>query len=342
MRTRSLGKTDIKITELGFGGAPLGNLYKEVSDEIANELVLEALDAGINYFDTSPYYGFGLSERRLGDALRTAADKNIVVSSKVGRLLEPDNSVTDSKVRYGFASPMPFKPVYDYSYDGVMRSFEASLQRLRLNQIDILYIHDLGQLIHGDGHDAMFKIAMEGGYKALDELRSEGTISAIGLGVNEWQVCEQVMEYGRFDCFLLAGRYTLLEQFALESFFPKCENYGATIILGGVYNSGVLATGTKTNTTLNYNYEPASDEIIQRVQKIEAVCDEFDIALSAAALQFPLAHPLTTSVIPGLGDKKRISQTMALYETKIPCSFWAALLNEGLLDERAPIPAADV
>lgn len=329
----------LKLPILGLGCASLGNLYRAIEREQAFATVDAAWGAGMRYFDTAPYYGLGLSERRLGDALLRYPRDAFAISTKVGRILEPDNSPDLPEERHGFVTPMPFKVRYDYSYDGVMRSWEASLQRLGLARIDILLVHDIGRVTHGDENARHFADLAEGGYRALDELRSSGAISAIGLGVNEWEVCAEAMAVGQWDCFLLAGRYTLLEQDPLDSFLPQCEAHGAKIILGGAYNSGILATGTRRGEA-HYNYEPAPAEIIERVARIEAVCDAHGVTLAAAALQFPLAHPVVQCVIPGMGEPRRVHQTQRLIEQAIPNAFWAQLVNEGLLDPAAPTPRA--
>jgi D-threo-aldose 1-dehydrogenase len=331
-----LGRTDLRVSEIGFGTASLGNLYQEVTDADARATLDAAWTAGIRYFDTAPYYGFGLSERRVGDALRTARRDDFVLSTKVGRLLEPAPNLTDTRERHGFCSPMAFEPVYDYSYRGIMRSFEDSLQRLGLARIDVLFIHDIGAVTHGARHRELFRVCMEDGYLALDELRAKGLVGAIGLGVNEWEVCEEAMEHGRFDCFLLAGRYTLLEQSALDRFMPKCERHGATLVIGGAYNSGILATGTRRGGVVHYNYAPAPDSIVERVRRIESVCDAYGVTLAAAALQFPLAHPIVSTVIPGLGNASRVAQTLKLLQEPIPSAFWHELKRQGLLREDAP------
>jgi len=340
MNKRKIANTDLYVSELGFGAATLGNLYRTISEEQAQSAIQAALDADINQFDTAPYYGFGLSERRVGDGLRQIDCSDYVLSTKVGRILEPCAKAED---KYGFCSPMPFEPVYDYSYDGIMRSFEHSLQRLGLSKIDIIFMHDIGEVTHGDDHDKLFKIAMEGGYKAMDELRSQGLVSAIGLGVNEYEVCEQAMDYGYFNCFLLAGRYTLLEQEALDSFLPRCEKENSSIILGGPYNSGILATGTrKEGYTPNYNYAPAPANIIQKVSQIENICDEFSVPLTSAALQFPLAHPTVVNVIPGLSAASRVKSTVEQIQHEIPVEFWQKLQSVGLIRADAPIPGGEV
>jgi len=331
---KQIGNTELTIDALGFGCASLGNLYHEVSDEEASDILTTARANGFHYFDTAPHYGQGLSERRVGDALRGSSD--CILSTKVGRLLRPAGYAAE---RHGFISPMPFDIEYDYSYDGIMRSFEDSLQRLGLDRIDILFMHDIGPVTHGDDNDRLFSIAMDGGYRAMDELRQSGRVSAIGLGVNEYEVCEQALEYGDWDCFLLAGRYTLLEQKALDTFLPKCVDRNCSIVIGGAYNSGILATGVSGKGPWNYDYGPAPDDVVRKVAAIEGLCAEFSIPMAAAALQFPLAHPAIASVIPGIGNVRRIDQTLNLFATEIPDEFWSALLEQGLIRDDAPTPA---
>jgi len=328
-----IGKTELAVDALGFGCASLGNLYHEVSDEEATNILTTAQVNGFRYFDTAPHYGQGLSERRVGDALRGSSD--YVLSTKVGRLLRPAGYAAE---RHGFVSPMPFDIEYDYSYEGVMRSFEDSLQRLGLDRIDILFMHDIGPVTHGDDDEQLFPIAMDGGYRAMDELRQSGRVQAIGLGVNEYEVCERALEYGDWDCFLLAGRYTLLEQESLNTFLPKCIDRNCSIVIGGAYNSGILATGVSGKGPWNYNYVPAPDDVVRKVAAIEGLCTEFSIPLAAAALQFPLAHPAIASVIPGIGNVRRIDQTLNLFATEIPDEFWSALSEQGLIRDDVPIP----
>ena len=335
---RALGKTGLQVTELGFGTAPLGNLFKPLPEPVARETLAAAEQAGFGYYDTAPFYGFGLSERRLGDALR--ARKDIVLSTKVGRLLKPiSGPVDETIVRHGYATPMPFEPVYDYSYDAVMRSFEQSLQRLGLSRIHILYIHDIGRLTHGEQNAArMDELTKGGGLKALEELRSAKAISGFGMGVNEVPACLEVMAHARLDVILLAGRYTLLEQTALDDLFPACAAAGTAIVVGGPYNSGILAVGTKSGAPLYYDYEPAPANVIEKVRKIETVCERHGVPLAAAALQFPLAHSLVASVIPGLDSTQRVEQTIALYRHKIPAALWQDLRSENLIRSDAPVP----
>lgn len=334
---RSFGNRLFQMPPLGFGAAPVGNLYSAMNDQAAAATIDTALASGIQYFDTAPHYGFGLSESRLGKATAGKRDQ-LIISSKVGRLLVPTTS-TDT-VRHGFANTPALEPVFDYSYDAVMRSFESSLQRLQTDRIDILLAHDLGSLTHGNQHEQRFREFMEGGYRAMHELRAAGSVGAIGLGANEWQVCEQALAHGDFDGFLLAGRYTLLEQSACDTFLPLCEQRGASVILGGPFNSGVLASGVSGAGPFYYNYEPASQEIIQRVARLEKCCVEFDIPLAAAALQFPGAHPQICSVIAGLASPAQVEQAVEWMHHTIPAGFWLSLREHGLLHPSAPIPTS--
>lgn len=317
-----------RLPSLGFGGGAIGNLYAAVSDDDARETVDAALDVGLRYFDTAPHYGFGLSETRLGQAL--AARSDVIVSSKVGRLLVPTEAGPGE--RHGFVDAAPFEPVFDYGYDAVMRSHAESLKRLGRDRIDILLAHDLGRRTHGDQHPARFREFFEGGYRAMRELRDSGAVGAIGLGVNEQEVCEEALSHGDFDVFLLAGRYTLLEQTALDGFLPLCLKRGVRIIVGGPFNSGVLVEGG------HYNYHPAPPEVLDRVRRLEAVCAAHGVPLPAAALQFPLAHPAIASVIPGLGSSAQVAQAAAWMATPIPSALWDDLRAGGLLHPDAPTP----
>ena len=324
-----------RLPPLGFGGGAIGNLYAAMSDAQASATIATALDTGLRYFDTAPHYGFGLSEARLGQALSGRSD--VIVSSKVGRLLVPTDAGPGE--RHGFVDAAPFEPVFDYGYDAVMRSCEESLKRLGRDRIDILLAHDLGRRTHGQDHPARFREFFEGGYRAMRELRDSGAVGAIGLGVNEHEACEEALGHGDFDVFLLAGRYTLLEQTALDGFLPLCLRRGVRIIVGGPFNSGVLVEGL---ASAHYNYRPAPSEIIDRVRKLQAVCAAHDVPLPAAALQFPLAHPATASVIPGLGSPTQVAQAMAWMRTPIPGALWDDLRTEGLLHPGAPTPDARV
>jgi len=321
----------VSLPSLGLGAAAIGNLYRPMGDEDAVDTVAAALEAGIAYIDTAPHYGFGLSEKRLGEALRRFDPaRKIAVSTKVGRLLRPVEG--GSSLRHGFAGAEPFEPVFDYSYDAVMRSFAESCDRLGRDHIDLLLAHDLGSVTHGEDHPAHYRAFLEGGYRAMRELRDAGVVKAIGLGVNEWQICQQAMGDAEFDLFLLAGRYTLLEQNALDSFLPACAARGIGIIVGGPYNSGILAGGA------HFNYEPAPAPIVERVRRLEVQCARFGVPLAAAALQFPLAHPQIVSVIPGMAGRSQVEDAIRLMRIAIPAGFWIALREEGLLHPAAPTP----
>ncbi|PZO91927.1 MAG: pyridoxal 4-dehydrogenase [Sphingomonas sanxanigenens] len=337
--TRSIGDTGLAVTELGFGAAAIGNLYRAVPDDEAAATVAAAIECGFGYFDTAPHYGFGLSERRLGDMLRGRPD--LVRSTKVGRLLRPDSALIPGDLRHGFRSPLQFEPVFDYSYDGILRSHADSLQRLGLAQIDILYVHDIGRLTHGEADELHFDaLTAGGGLRAMAELRQSGAVRAIGIGVNEIEACGRVLDHMALDVILLAGRYTLLEQEALTSLLPRCEAAGTALVIGGPYNSGILATGVSSGVPTYYNYASPPADIIARVAQIEKVCADHDVPLPAAALQFVLAHPAVASVIPGLGSADQVRQAVALYRAPIPSDFWIALRRQGLIPDDAPTPGA--
>jgi D-threo-aldose 1-dehydrogenase len=308
-----------------------------MSDATARAILDAALTAGVHYVDTAPFYGFGLSERRVGDGLRGM--RGCVISTKVGRLLEPDASVGDDSIRFGFRSRLPFKPVFDYSHDAILRSWEASLQRLGVARVDLLYVHDIGAVTHGAAHAAMWRqLTAGGGFRALQRLRDEGSITGFGLGVNEIAVCLEAMNTTHVDALLLAGRYTLLEQGALDELLPRARSSGTAVIAGGPYNSGILAVGTRSKSSAHYNYAPAPADVMARVARIEAVCERHGVPLAAAALQFPLAHPQVASVIPGIASVAQLSDTLRFYRVSIPPRLWEDLKSEGLLRDDAPVP----
>ncbi|NCO21701.1 MAG: aldo/keto reductase [Rhodobacterales bacterium] len=339
LNTRSfdrIGKA-LGFTELGFGGAPLGNLYRAISDETAHATLQAAWDAGVRYYDTAPLYGFGLSETRLNRFLRDKPRDDYVLSTKIGRLLRPCAPANRDGIGKWFEVPAR-KEVYDYTYDGVMRSLEFSLERLGQSRVDILYAHDLDMFSRGDRGvvDAALNELMTSGYKALVELRDQGVISAFGAGVNEWESCQWLAERGDFDIFLLAGRYTLLEQTALDSFLPMAEARGIGLVMGGAYNSGILATGPKPGAF--YNYDPAPQDILDRVGRIEAVCAAHGTRLVDAAFRFPLLHPTTLSVIPGGQGVDETRSNVQAAQAVIPDALWQDLKAQGLLRSDAPTP----
>jgi D-threo-aldose 1-dehydrogenase len=333
---RTLGKSGLEVTIMGFGGAPLGNLFEGFSDQQARATLDACHDAGIRYFDTAPLYGFGLSEHRVGEALRGKERADLVLSTKVGRLLEPRDPAI---LEHGhFKDGLPFAQVYDYSYDGVMRSLEDSLQRLGTWRIDILLVHDLDVWTHRseEARRARVEEFMAGGYRAMQGLRDSGAVGAIGAGVNETAACQDLAERGDFDCFLLAGRYTLLEQAPLDELLPLCEKRKIALIIGGAYNTGILATGAVPGAY--FQYAPAKPEIMERVRRIEAVCGRHGVRLPTAALQFPLGHPAVAAVIPGTRAPAEVTQNVEIFAPAIPADFWAELKHEGLLSADAPTP----
>jgi D-threo-aldose 1-dehydrogenase len=327
---RRIGRTSVEVTVLGLGCATLGGSRIPVSRQEAEAIVAAAWAAGVSYIDTAPYYGVGQAERCVGNAMRWVPRDAWVLSTKVGRLLRPRPSAPEGTDR---RYPLPFEPVYDYSYDGVMRSFEDSLQRLGLARIDVLYVHDIGTMQHGtEAHPRLMRILRDGGYRALEKLRADDTVRAIGIGVNEREVLLEAMEWGHWDAFLLAGRYSLLEQAPLDDLLPKCEQAGTSIVVGGPLNSGILA-GRDT-----WNYKTAPPDIVARVKAIEAICDSHRVPLAAAALQFPLAHPAVAAVIPGPRNVDEFNANLRLLRHPIPAALWADLREAGLLHPQAPTP----
>ncbi|MEM6610161.1 MAG: aldo/keto reductase [Pseudomonadota bacterium] len=331
-----LGTGALHFTELGFGTAPLGNLYRAISDETAQDILDQAWAGGVRYYDTAPLYGLGLSETRLNRFLRDKPRDEYILSTKIGRLLRVATAATRDGHGKWFDVPAR-NEVYDYTYDGVMRSVEFSLERLGIDRIDILFAHDLDVFNHGtqDALDAKLSELMDGGYKALLSLRDQGVIAGFGAGVNEWQPCQWLTERGDFDLFLLAGRYTLLEQEALDSFLPMAQERGIGIVVGGPYNSGILASGPKPGAF--YNYDPASQDVLDRVARIQSICAKHDVRLVDAAFQFCLLHPTVVSVIPGGQGTDEMTSNLAASQADIPGALWAALKAEGLLRPDAPV-----
>ena len=333
---RKFGRTPLQVTAMGFGAAPIGNFMQPISEATTQALIDGAWDAGLRYYDTAPLYGHGLSELRLGQYLRWRPRDELVISTKVGRTLEPASRRSiDFKPWVDGAA---FRLKLDYGYDAAMRAFEDSLQRLALERIDIALIHDCDVFNHGvELQKVYFKQAMDGAFKALLKLREQGLVSAIGWGVNEWQVCHAALKQGDVDCFLLAGRYTLLEQEALDAFLPLCVERNVAVVIGGGFNGGILATGAKPGA--KYNYAPAPEPILARVRRIEAVCAAHGVPLPAAALQFVIAHPAVASHIPGVRTVDQLRQNLAWNSHPIPADFWAELKAQGLLREDAAVPA---
>lgn len=315
MEIRKIGKTPLAVTQFGFGGAAIGGLYRECPREAAMEALQAAWDAGLRYFDTAPFYGFGLSERRTGDFLRSKPRETYVLSTKVGRLLRP---VPEAQVPdHSYVNPLPFAVDYDYSYDGIMRSFEFSFARLGLNRIDILYVHDIGAYTHGAERNAVYqRQLLDSGMKALEELKSSGAISAYGLGVNEVEVCMDVIARSPIDCILLAGRYSLLDRSAERDLLEACRRQQISLVIGGVFNSGILATGPVPGA--NFDYGPASDDIVRRVRSMQEIAGAYAIPLAAAAMQFPLREPVVANVLIGTAKAASLTRNMDLLNVTIP------------------------
>src|SRR6201994_5007359 len=334
LRRRKVGKTSLEVTELGLGGAPIGGFRATIPDAEAMALTDAAYDGGVRYFDTSPFYGYGRSELRMGAALRQRPRDEYVLSTKVGRILhamKPGEKVPADFRQNGLPG---FAPVFDYTYDGVMRSLEHSHLRLGLARIDIALIHDVDFWTTKDRAilEERFKPVMDSGFKALDELRKAGVVGPIGVGINEADTGLRFIQAGDFDCMLLAGRYTLLEQGGLEALMPECVKRNVSVILGGPYNSGILTGGT------THDYVAAPAHLIEKARKIEAVCKRHGVELGAAAMQFPLFHPALCAVIPGALAAREVKQNVERLSVKIPTGLWSELKREKLLDPNAPTP----
>ena len=324
----------------GFGAAPLGNLFDCVAEDEAIALVRHAYAAGVRYFDTAPHYGNGLSETRIGKGLRGIARDEYVLSSKVGRILVPDRAAPREQNSY--VDVLPYRQRWDYSRAGTLRSIEDSLQRIGVSRLDIAYIHDIDRATHGAAYAQRLDEVFGGAIPALTELRERGVIGGFGLGVNDWRVGIEVLARVDLDIVLLAGRYTLLDQTALPELLPLCAERGVAIVIGGPYNSGILATGAHPadGRPPYFDYAPAPPERVARVAAIEAVCAEFDVPLRAAALQFPHGHPAIVSVIPGARTMAELDQNLELAAYPVPPMFWQALSDRGLIAPGAPVPRA--
>ena len=320
------------LGSIGFGGAPIGNLYRPIDDEAASDTIDAALTAGIRWFDTAPYYGFGLSERRLGDA---RVGNRMIISTKVGRSLDQNHSVRDDAERHGFHSAEPWSPRFDYSGSAMTRSIEESCRRLRIDRIDIAFIHDIGAATHGARNDDHMAQLMGSGLAALARLRDDGVIGAIGVGVNDTAAAADMIDTGMMDVVLLAGRYTLLEHAASASFLARCAAEDVALVLGGPFNSGILA-----GSQGRYNYAEPPPAITARVTALRKIASSFNVPLAAAALQFCAAHPAVVSVVAGFGSAWEVDEAAANMVRTIPTDFWNALLDKGLIDPGIPVPRA--
>ena len=332
---RVLGKSGVAVTQLGFGGAGLGELFVRVDEATAAATLAAAWDAGIRYFDTAPFYGSGLSEMRTGRLLDNKPRGDFVLSTKVGRWFYPPAD-PDNFHAPGWVGGLRFAHVHDYTYDGIMRAYEQSQMRLGMNRIDLLIIHDLDFWFHKTKANVSAHLAQlfTSGWRALDQLRSHKLVGGIGAGINEVGMMPRFLDMLDLDFFLVALRYTLLEQETLKAELPYCERRNVGIVIGGVYNSGILATGAVAGA--KYNYADATPEIMQRVAKIEAVCKAHNVPLAAAALQFPLGHKSVAAVIPGAIHPDQVRQNVDSFRHSIPPALWSDLKAKGLLAEDAP------
>ena len=331
LKKRRIGKTALEVTELSLGSASIAGLFADVPDDTARATVRAAVEAGINFVDTAPQYGLGRGEHMVGDGLRDRR-AGVVLSTKVGRLLKP---YTGNEInRAGWMRAFPFEIAYDYSYDGIMRSLQDSKQRLGLASADILFVHDIGVMTHGkELNDVYWKQLAGSGYKALQELKASGEVKAIGLGVNEWEVMMSALDLGDWDVFLLAGRYTMLEQTSLDPLLTTCLKRNTSVIAAAPFNGGALMGTGK------WNYGNAPDHVVKRVAELEAFCKDHNIPIGAAALQFALTHPAICSVLTGPKSVDELNSTLAWWNVTIPASFWHELVAAKLVDARTPLPA---
>lgn len=325
---RKLRNRDVSFTLMGLGCAQMGNLYRWTSYQESLSAFDAAWNAGVRYFDTAPFYGYTRSERRLGTMITEHKRDAYVLSTKVGRIMVPDETVGPEEDAY--VEPLPFRPTYDYSYDAIMRSFEASRQRIGVFAPDVLYIHDIGRATHGDRHQHYWdQLTKGGGFKALGELRSAGLVKAVGLGVNEWQVVSDAMQEFDIDVSMLAGRYTLLEQESL-ALLDRCHREGVGIVVAGAFNSGLLAGNRK------FNYAEAPSDLLARVDEVQAACESEGVTMQAAALAFPALHPAVVTVVSGARNGEQMKANVDWFEQEIPASFWARLKDKGVISADAP------
>ena len=328
---RALGRTGLMVSAIGFGTAPLGDLYVRLDERQAVDAAVAAAVGGISLFDTSPLYGHGLAEHRLGTALRRVDRNAIILSTKVGRWMSPARGTLESG---GYAGGLPFAATLDYSYDGAMRSIEQSLLRLGVSHVEIVLIHDVDRRNHGDAVDARIEEAVSGAWRALVKLRDEGVIRAAGLGVNEADVCVRFAERCDIDCVLLAGRYTLLDQSAADAFLPLSLNRGIGVMAGGVFNSGVLATGAVPGA--KFDYAAAPPEMLERTRKLGAICARHGVELPTAAIHFARLHPAVSSVVLGAVSPTEVERNLASWHAPPPPDLWQDLKRERLIPDDTP------
>lgn len=336
LEKRPLGGTKVNVTRLGFGTVPLSGFRAPASYEAFERVVLEAFARGVRYFDSAPMYGLGLSEHFLGHVLRTHHIRDqVAVSTKVGRILKPASRAKKVETVYGieWMNCLPFLDQYDYTYDGIMRSFEDSQQRLGLDYIDVLLVHDVGTAWHGDQSEYYWDQLRQSGYKALDSLRSSGAVGAIGLGVNETASVLGVAREFQLDCSMIAGRYTLLNHAPLEADFPELQRRNVSVIAAGVFNSGILAG----NAIATYDYQNAPPSVVERVNALDQVCKEFGVKLATLALRFVYEHPAVACVVQGARSEQEVAQNVEATTAKIPAALWAELKRRRLIPSEAPV-----
>jgi D-threo-aldose 1-dehydrogenase len=326
MKASQLGRSAVEVTELGFGGGPLGGLFAQLDDDTAAETLAMAWDGGIRYYDTSPHYGIGISERRTGDALRRKPRQEYVLSTKVGRLLIPQDPA--GRTDDSFEVPATHHRVWDFSREGILRSVEDSLARMGVDRIDVLFLHD------AEDH---FEAALRDGYPALAELRAQGAVSAIGAGMYHTAMLTRLVQETDIDVVMLAGRYTLLDHSALDDLLPACAERGVSVLAAAIFNSGLLAT-PRPAAGARYDYEPASPELLSRVHRIADVCQAHGVTVPQAAMAFPLCHPVVAGIVVGMRSAQEARRNVESFAAGIPAQVWADLRREGLLDERAPVP----
>jgi D-threo-aldose 1-dehydrogenase len=333
---RRVGSTDLLLPSFGFGSAHLGGLYDRVSGDVAKVTLDAAWSGGVRYFDTSPFYGRGLAEHRLGSCLIDKPRDEFVLTTKVGRYCRrPSDPQSFDRAPWGGGLNM--EVVWDYSYDGVMRSYEQSLLRLGLDSIDGLLLHDPEPEYHGEQHAEHMRDLADSGIRALEELKRSGQIKAIGMGLNAANSLQTIAPIMKLDFAIVAMPYTLLDQSALANGMQRCVEEDISIVIGSPYASGILATGP--GPSAHYRYGIASEDIQNKVRRIQEVCAANGVNLKAAALQFPLAHPAVVSVIPGGARPEEVAENIAMASAPIPKRFWASLKAEGLIDANAPVPA---
>ncbi|HEU4858075.1 MAG TPA: aldo/keto reductase [Rhodanobacteraceae bacterium] len=330
----SVGAGRVRVAGLGFGTAPIGNLYAEVGDDAAHDALERALRLGIRYFDSAPYYGHGLAERRLGRVLSDWPRGEFQVSTKVGRRIEADPA-QGGAITNGFAVHGS-RAVFDYSRDGVLRCFEASLERLGLERVDILFLHDVGRLTHGEQHPVLLRQALDAALPAMAELRDQGVVGAIGIGVNEVEVCRELLPRCDLDCIMLAGRYTLFEQARALPLLDEAQRRGVKVIVAGPYNSGLL--GDPHGPGATYDYAPAGPDTLGRARTIYQACAEERVDVGAVALQFPAAHPAVCAVVAGMRNVEEVESALARSSQRLPARIWPRLRGAGIIDAAAPVP----